>query len=212
MTRVTHKVSNGGVEGLLKRVAELASHKIEVGVAQKDDKEGRKGEVGNADLIYIHTNGARIAPARHEMQKEINKGTKYSIALQMYMHEHGSQIYRIPARPIIEPAIDNAKAKIADEMKQALESALNGDDYMDVLKGAGQFARDEVKDWFTNSSNGWAPNAKSTIEGWTAPWIDPKTGKHPFFKGKGSNQPLIDTGKMRQAISFTIDGKDGSSD
>jgi hypothetical protein len=208
MTRVTHKVSNGGVEGLLKRVAELASHKIEVGVAQKDN--GREGNtVGNADLVYIHTNGARIAPVRHEMQKEIDKGTKYSIALQMYIHAHGSQIYRIPARPIIEPAIENAKASIAEEMKKALTAALNGDDYMHLLDDAGQFARDEVKNWFTNPANGWAPNAKSTIEGWTAPWIDPKTEKHPFFKGKGSDQPLIDTGKMRQAISYTIDGGGG---
>jgi hypothetical protein len=203
MIKVTHKINDGGVEGLLKRVAELVSHKIEVGVAQKDN--GREsGKVGNADLIYIHTHGARIAPARHEMQKEINKGTKYSIALQMYMHEHGSAIYRIPARPIIEPAIDNAKADIADEMKKALTAALNGDDYMHLLEDAGQFARDEVKSWFTNPANGWAPNAKSTIEGWTSPW-----GK--FFPGKGSNQPLIDTDKLRQAISYTIDGG-GSGD
>jgi hypothetical protein len=125
---------------------------------------------------------------RKEMQPEIDKGTKYSIALQMYLHEHGSQIYQVPARPIIEPAIDNAKADIADEMKKALEAALNGDDYMHLLDNAGQFARDEVKNWFTNPANGWAPNAPSTI------------------KAKGSSQPLIDTGKLRQAISYTIDG------
>jgi hypothetical protein len=55
------------------------------------------------------------------------------------------------------------------------------------LKVAGQNARDAVKGYF-DEDNGWEPNAPST-----------KAKKH-------SNQPLIDTGAMRQAMSFTIDG------
>lgn len=189
MNNAAHKAVNGGAKGLVDRIRELSSHQIGVGVPSDMDEDGRQktDDIGNADLVYIHTHGVRPEPMRTEMQTDINKGTKYSIALQMYLKAHGSVTMQIPPRPIIEPAIEKHKDETAESMKDAAVAAANGDDYMQSLKDAGQQARDIVKGYF-NEENGWAPNALATV------------------KQKGSSQPLIDTGAMRQSISFTIDG------
>jgi hypothetical protein len=56
--------------------------------------------------------------------------------------------------------------------------------------------------WFTNPANNWAPNSDITING-SKP---DKNGKQ-FIKGKGSDQPLIDTGELRKSIIYVV--KDG---
>ncbi len=208
--KVSHKSFNGGAAGLLERITELSSHKIGVGVPSDRNDEGReskggKKEVGNADLVYIHTHGVRPTVVRREMQPMIETLGKYSVALQMYIASHGSFTMQIPARPIIEPAIEQRQEEVAESLKEALVSALNDGDYMKSLKMAGKNAQIIVQDYF-EGDNGWEPNKDSTINGWTAPWIDKKTEKHKFFKGKGSDQPLISTGALRQSISFTVDG------
>ena len=47
------------------------------------------------------------------------------------------------------------------------------------------------------------PNAPITIEGG---WMT-RNGKAFFIKGKKSNQPLIDTGRLRQSIKYVIQAK-----
>ena len=76
---------------------------------------------------------------------------------------------------------------------------MDGNGTEQPLMDLGNVAQSDVKKWFTDPQNGWAPNAKSTIEGWASPW-----GKK--FKGKGSDAPLIDTGALRQSVSYVIRG------
>lgn len=189
MVKSTHRSFDGGAAGLIKRLEELASHKVAVGVPSDADSKGREkdSDVGNADLVYIHTHGVRMPPVRSEMQKEIDKGTKYSVALQMYIHSHGSAIYKVPPRPIIEPAIEKRKDEVAELLEKPIEAALNGEDYMKSLEDVGLHAKTIVQDYF-EGDNKWPPNAESTI------------------RRKGSDQPLIDTGALRQSITFVIDG------
>ena len=55
-----------------------------------------------------------------------------------------------------------------------------------------------TKKFFTDSDNGWAPNAYITIHGG---WMRNKvTGQPVYVKGKNSSKPLIDTGSLRQSI------------
>jgi hypothetical protein len=107
----------------------------------------------------------------------------------MYLHEHGSFAYQVPARPIIEPAIEDAKASIGKLLIQAAKSAMNGQPFASDLQNAGIYASNEVKGWFTNAKNGWPPNSESTI------------------KRKKSSKPLIDTGALRQSITYIVRGK-----
>lgn len=207
-----HKTFNGGVDGLLSRLKAMADQQVLVGITSDTDREDRKkGEIGNAYLAYIQTNGSRKGPVRREMKPEIEKGTKYSIAMQMYMQEHGilvpnkENFYHIPPRPIIQPAINYYKAEIAKELGIAAKAAMNGENVRDRLSAAGALAQGSVQGWFINSANGWAPNAKSTIEGWMSPW-----GK--FFPGKGFDEPLVNTGALRQAITYTVKKKGAAND
>ena len=199
MVNVTHRNANGGVAGLMERLRQLSSQKVCVGVPSSDDpdltdqqkkrierKDKGHRDVDNADLVYIHTHGVRPRPVREEMQKGIDKGIKYSVVLQMYIHEHGSFAYQVPPRPIIEPAIEDAKEGIGELLGDAAKDAIEGKDAQKALEDVGQYAESKVKNWFTASKNGWAPNSPKTI------------------KRKGSDNPLIDTGALHGSITFVI--------
>lgn len=189
MVNTSHKAFNGGAKALFERLQKLSSQKVAVGIpGSKNAREG--SNITNSDLAYIHTNGVRPKAARDEMQPEIDKGTPYSTVLQMYIHEHGSMVYQVPPRPIIEPAIENSKKQIGKLLGDAAKDAAEGNDTERDLTDTGLYAQQEVQDWFNNPKNGWAPNAQSTI------------------KAKGSDKPLIDTGALRDAITFEIRGDD----
>jgi hypothetical protein len=201
MTKIQHTSSNGGAKGLIERLKKLSSQKVCVGVPGNGESSDHnyKGsnerkcdpEITNADLVYIHTHGVRPHEVRAEMKPAIEGGTKYSVALQMYIHEHGSFQMQVPARPIIEPAIEHAKEDLADLLKDAALVAMDGGDAQDELKKTGIEAQNRVKEWFTSSENGWAPNAASTI------------------KRKGSDKPLVDTEALRSSITYVIRGGGG---
>jgi hypothetical protein len=200
---IEHEAVNGGVAGLLARVNALPGNRVLVGVPSATDKNtgGRKGDIGNAELVYIHTHGVRPPAMRAEMKPELDKGTKYSVALQMYLHEHGyfakdagtNKYMRVPARPIIEPAIEYHKKEIAEEMGKVARAAMNGESIQEKLSNVGIIGQRRVQDWFTNPANGWAPNAPSTI------------------KKKGSGKPLIDTGALRTSISYIVESGGGNA-
>jgi hypothetical protein len=189
MVKASHKSFNGGVEGLLDRLKKLSSQKVAVGIPA--DKSEREGPISNADLAYIHTHGVRSKQMRDAMRPVINKGTKFSIAKQMYIESHGSALYDVPARPIIEPAIDNAKAGIAKKLSIAADAAMNNENTENALGDVGLYAQSKVKNWFRNSANGWPANSPKTV------------------KKKKSDRPLIDTGALRQSITYVIRGGDG---
>lgn len=185
MVNMTHSTNGEGVRGLLKRIESLSSQKVAVGIPASESKRA-DSDIDNADLAYIHTHGVRPKAMRDEMQPEINKGTPYSTVLQMYIHEHGSINYQVPPRPIIEPAINNAKEDMSELLGQAAKTAAEDGDIQKSLENVGMAAQSDVKEWFTNPKNGWPENTPSTI------------------KAKGSDKPLIDTGALRNAITFVI--------
>lgn len=188
MISVKHKEHMpGGVQALIERMDALKKQQVLVGVPS--EKNARKGDqkIGNAELVFIHTNGVRAVPMRKEMQPELNKGAKYSVALQMYLHAHGSAMMHAPARPIIEPSIKDKQDVVSDRLAQIGVAAMQGADVRGSLTSLGQFCASNAQKWFTNPKNGWAPNAPSTI------------------KAKHSSKPLIDTGVLRQSITYIVE-------
>jgi len=107
-----------------------------------------------------------------------------------YIHSHGSALQNIPARPILQPAIEASPNKelIQRELKAAAEAVLDQDPARATmeLNRAGQVAANAVKSWFTTPENQWAPNSPETIA------------------KKGSDRPLIDTGQLRRSVSFVV--------
>lgn len=103
----------------------------------------------------------------------------------MFIHTNGSPIRNIPKRPTIEPTIEENKQKISDKFKLAVNKILKhqGDGRADLEK-LGLWIVNKVKAKF--GSDELAENAPSTI------------------KAKGSDRPLIDTGQLRNSVTYVI--------
>ena len=122
-----------------------------------------------------------------------------------FIHTHGSPINRIPARPFLEPAIEETKEQIAERMEAAAKAAIDGnaDTAINELHKAGMYGENAAKDYFT--AGHFAPNAGITVEGG---WMRNRvSGKPVYVKGKHSTAPLIDTGSLRSSITHVIERK-----
>lgn len=172
---------------LKKSLEELSKKNICIGVPEEENIE-REG-ITNAELMYVHTNGARDLSMRRAMQHDLDGGIPYSRAHELYVHENGSPLWSIPPRPILEPAIEHNKEQITELMKEVALKALDGSNITSVLESVGMQGQNIARDWFTNPENNWVANSKDTI------------------KRKGSSNPLINTGELRKSITYVI--KDG---
>jgi len=136
----------------------------------------------------------------------------------MYIHTNGSPINHLPARPVIEPAIEapGNKEMIVDELKGAAEAALDGDQAgMETgLKRAGIVGSNAAKAWFTDPRNNWPRNKPSTIKNKlrTLKGKDYRAAmdlldeyiSDPSTDISSIDTPLVDSGELRRAITWVI--------
>ena len=122
------------------------------------------------------------------MQPKIDAGMKYSAAYQLYIMSHGSPLWHIPPRPVLESALEAHADAIGKLFQAVIKAACKGDEaaIQKAMNICGMAAQNYCRDWFTDPRNGWPPNSPLTI------------------KAKGSERPLIDTGTMRKAITYVI--------
>lgn len=177
-------------EDLLKSLNDLARKTVCVGIPQEEDNH-RGDDITNAELLYIHTNGVRDKTMIREMQHDLDNGTPYSVAHELYVHENGSPLWHSPPRPVLEPALDSVKDEIALRMKESINVALDGGNVDIELQEVGQLGEAAARGWFRNPENKWAKNSEQTI------------------KRKGSDKPLVDTGELKKSITYVI--KDGEA-
>lgn len=169
---------------LAARMKELGKIGVLVGIPS--DRTARDGEsVTSSELLYLHTHGIRRKAMRQEMDKDVERGMKYSEAHELYLQSHGSPLWASPPRPVLEPAIAANKAVIARTMNAGVKQYLQTKNDRG-LRSAGNLAASYAKKWFTDPRNGWAPNSPRTI------------------MRKGSSRPLIDTGAMQEAITYVV--------
>ncbi len=124
-----------------------------------------------------------------------------------FIHSHGSPINHIPARPFLEPAIEDPKTmeRITECMKNAFEQMVEGNraEAISELHKAGIYGENAAKDYFGSAN--LAPNAPITVEGG---WMRNRVSGKPFkVKGKGSSAPLIDTGNLRSSVTHIVEGE-----
>lgn len=193
-------LKSGVILGEISTVEYIEVNKLIKNIEQYDllvgipaETAGRKsGELNNAELAFLQTHGVTNSQARQKIQEQIDKGMNYKGAREkvhaLWLIEHGSPAWRVPPRPIIEPAIKSKSENITQMLGDSLKLFLAGDFAKGErkLKSTGMYAQNVVREWFTNSENNWAPNAASTI------------------KAKGSDRPLIDTGDLRKSITYVI--------
>jgi hypothetical protein len=120
--------------------------------------------------------------------KAQRRGQPVNNAELLFIHSHGSQLRNIPARPVLEPAIEASVKVITPHLAEAAKNVMDQRPAQAEvnLQRAGTAASNAARRWFVDPRNGWAPNAPSTI------------------KRKGSDKPLIDTASMRRAITFVV--------
>jgi hypothetical protein len=191
VVRGTATVTSRGDPNVLKKImADIGNLEVHVGIPEEEASRGDEG-INNAELAYSHTHGIRAGEMRKDMQPDMDAGKAYSKAYEMYVQSHGSPLWHSPPRPIIEPAIEKHKDAIADKLKPALRATLSGDAQgaRDGLERVGMFAANKVKAFFTDPENGWPENSPSTV------------------KAKGSDRPLVDTGALRQAVTYVVKEK-----
>lgn len=121
-------------------------------------------------------------------EKSSRQGEVVTNAELLFIHTNGSPAKGIPARPVLEPAIEANKERVAEMLGKAIDVATSGkkEEVVPALERAGQYGENICKGWFTNTANGWKPNSPETIE------------------RKGSSRPLIDTGEMRKSITHIV--------
>jgi hypothetical protein len=143
----------------------------------RNDIEKRLKQIAQSDVFVG-------IPADHTLRK----GEEINNASLLFIHTHGSPLNNIPARPVLEPAIEANRALITPELAAAAKSVLDKNPNQAIvhLKRAGLVASNAAKRWFTDPRNGWPPNKPETI------------------KRKGSSRPLIDTGQLRRAITWVV--------
>ena len=196
---VTVQVTETG-EGDLKRILEalkkLSEDELLVGVSADTAGDGRGEDINNAELAYIHTNGVRSAGMKAETDKAVEEGTPYPLALQAYIKEHGSPAYRVPPRPFLEPGIEKHLDMVKGGMKAALLDVLNGGDGRTQRENLGGAIAGKVQEYF-EEDNGWPPLSPKTIA---------RRKKGP--DGTASDVPLVDSGALRQSITYVIRKKE----
>lgn len=106
-----------------------------------------------------------------------------TVAQVGFFHEFGTSI--VPERSFIRSTINGQSKEIKKVARSQYKKVLNGSiSAKDGLGVLGAFTSGLIQEKFTN--NNWAPNSEFTQE------------------AKGSSTPLIDTGQLRQSISYKV--------
>jgi len=132
---------------------------------------------------------ARMGAMRRSVNVGIPAGPAESdgtpLALIAAVHEYGAPEHGIPERPFLRAAINENRAKYARLSQQALLDEARGQATpAQALGQLGEAAAGDVKNKITHGP--FAPLAPATI------------------KRKGSAKPLIDTGNLRQSVTWEI--------
>ena len=126
-----------------------------------------------------------------EIQVGFQSDQKYedgtSIAQVAAVNEFGAS--DIPERPFMRQSFENHEGELQAACDAAQRLVSSGGSAEQALQQIGVVAKGLVQDEIVNG--GFAPNAESTI------------------KKKGSEQPLIDTGTMRQSVNFVVKRRGG---
>lgn len=191
---------------VLEDIKKLSKLDVLVGIPEEttDRANNEEGDVTNAQLVAWHTKGVMKSSMKREVEESVATGSTYNEAQSMYISSHGSPLWKIPPRPIIEPAIvaSGNKERLAEDLRIAGKLHLDGDKEkaIEALHVAGLDATNMVKAWWEDPRNNWDPLSERTIKA-----KEKKSGK------SGSHQILVDSGQLRKAITYVVNTEEGES-
>jgi phage gpG-like protein len=111
-----------------------------------------------------------------------------------YIMEHGAPEMNLPARPFLIPGVRAVKDKVTTQFKLAAKKSMAGDveAVNNGLNRAGMVAQNSVR---------------ATINSGIAPSLAPSTLAARRKRGRTGTVPLIDTGQLRNSITYILKEK-----
>jgi phage gpG-like protein len=123
-----------------------------------------------------------------------HEDSEISNAALGYIHNYGSPAANIPARPFLEPGVEHAQEKIAEQMKKAGQAAtdLNREGVDKAMHACGLVAQNSVRAAITDGD--FTP-------------LKPATVKAREREGHSGDKPLIVTGQLRDSVTYVVQDK-----
>ncbi len=155
---------------------------------------------------------ARFAALKMLAESQVDVGLTSSASgrsrFLMAIHENGSPVMRIPARPVIQPALSSSEAR--EEMSaaifSAMEAAMDGDEsaVTDALEDTGKAGVEAIHAYIDAGVP--PPNSPVTVSGG---WIYNRVAKKGVpVEGKGFNKPLYDTGALYHDFDYEVTSRE----
>jgi hypothetical protein len=208
-TKVTVKIEVDKTLELSKSLKSINNMNVLVGVPEENTSR-ESGDVTNAQLVMWHTKGVKSK----KMEQSGNDEGKYNIAQSVYITSKGSPLWKLPPRPIIEPALeaDGNKERIEEDLKLAAQAMLddNSSEAVRALNVAGQDGVNIIKAWFEDSRNNWPPVSDKTVQSRINKRYKSNKKRREAMKAyksgeEGIKQILVDTGQMRSAMNYVVE-------
>ena len=157
------------MDNIFEKFREIPTYYIEIGVFSEDRERQKDADKKTKDVIRLGVNNAEL----------------------MYIHENGSPINRIPARPVLQMTINQAKKEwlenaIMRAINAYVRSGFNLKEYEKELERLCMKMEKYARDIIYLNDGRLAPNAPSVA------------------KRKNGNHPLFDTGQLARSISCRL--------
>lgn len=183
---------------LMGKMASMRHAQIRVGIPRAENGRKRQDSagIGNAALMAVHEYGATISIPEREVSITRQLRTDGTFAYNGKFRKKGNfqSFHRIPAHTVTIPERSvfrytfHQQKYFNRQMRRLASQVLRGEITRDAaLNRLGAYVQGKLRGAFTDGH--MAPNAPSTI------------------RQKGSSKPLIDTGALRQAITFILSGE-----
>jgi hypothetical protein len=180
-------------------ILKIRTLKVNVGIPKEyerhDFSSGKKAKKRDQIKDLIETerllSETRKAIRRNDQmlpsfKPSLNNSEEKYIADIAWKNEKGSFAEHIPARPFGSTMIPRYKEKIKKVVKNEFKAYLEGkQDLTQVFNRIGLSGQKFMQDNLKNGN--WKPNSPTTV------------------RIKGSSKPLIDTGQMRQSITYIVE-------
>lgn len=122
-----------------------------------------------------------------------------SVAQVAQWQEYGTGgKYAIPARPFMRPVLHAGQTVLKERLRVLYSTALsNNTNTITALSTFGEFVLEKIQSQIDATIS--PPNAPITLQGG---WLRTSKGVPFFVKPKRGSHPLVDTGFMRDSISY----------
>lgn len=144
----------------------------------------------------------------------MREGDTISNAEIAYINEHGDPAQRIPPRPFMEPGLARCRDEVREAMAQGVQQLGTGGTLRPAAERVGLICQASIRGVFTD--NDWKPLSPRTIMARAQRTVSKRKGfdeksdrqqQNMLAKElarRANDRPLIDTGALRQSITYVV--------